>query len=59
VTINQEEKGKMRQLKLKEKVFIHSACLWYDKEANCLLAYGGTNDNSSMEAFLYTLELVA
>lgn len=49
----------MRQLKLKEKIFIHSTCLWYDKETNSLVAYGGTNENSSMEAFLYTLELGA
>ncbi|CAM5998960.1 unnamed protein product [Sphagnum balticum] len=47
----------MRSLPLKEPIAIHSAVLFYDEENEELLGYGGSDESSSLPAYLYRLKL--
>lgn len=47
----------MRLMPLKENIKIHSASLMYDASNNQLIGLEGTDEKSSMEGLLYTLQL--
>ena len=47
----------MRVLNLVEKIKIHSPAMMFDHDTNTILAFGGTDETSSMEGILHSLTL--
>jgi hypothetical protein len=46
----------MRQIPLKNKLPIHSASLFFDEESSQFIGYGGSDEHTTVPAYLYRLK---
>jgi len=46
----------MRQIPLKTKINIHSSTLFFNDITSEFIAYGGTDENTNLPAYLYKLK---